>query len=770
MQTHLKIYNQSVRIETRNPALKARLENFLAKYYTLIQKGFGKAESTEKLFASKLKNRPIWYLHRNQFAHFLHELKNIGEDLGEYSKEDFRDYKIAEEDYIIRPNWVLREDQIPVKDFLVTNPVHSKLIPLVTGSGKAQPLDARIKIPGGWSTMGEMKVGAEVIAKDGTTTIVTGVYPQGVTPVYEVKLADGRVTKASKDHLWHVYIFNDLSNSEELVTTTELKTLIRLRKTRIYLDLCDSEQSPDKELPISPYQFGREIHEGKQDIISEEYLNASHKQRLELIQGISDNAPDIVAGRRRYIISLPTRELAKQFQYLIRSIGGYCSLDQKGYTVTVKHKDVHKLLTKEEQVSKFEWTNVRKIDRLIRVTSVIKVGEEETQCISIEHESKLYITDDFIVTHNTMISLYAVGELKQRLGIIILPQFAEKWMSDVIGVHDAEPKDVMMIQGSKSVASIIQMAKDGDIKSKYFIFSSRTIQDYISMYENEPDMCVEMYGCEPTELFPLLGIGVLLIDETHMAFHSTYKTIIHTNVKYQIGLSATLMSDDTVVARTHKVVYPSNATYGDNMLKKYMDIYAIAYSLNPSLMNKIKTTNYGSTYYSHTAFEQSIMKNKHFLDNYYRIVKTTIDDYYVEHYMEKDKLVVFVSTIALATIFVKRLEEDYPNKKVVRYCEEDSYDEMLTGDFIVSTIGSLGTGIDIPNLRVVVQTVSIASAVSNLQSAGRLRYLKDRDVKFCYIYCESLPKHKQYHLQRVETFKSRAASYSYRRSRVSFGN
>lgn len=507
MQTHIKLYNQSVSIETKDPNLITNINNFLGKYYTVTQKGFGKQEATERLFASKLKNNPIWYMHRNQFAHFIHHLNLIGVPLTSfnYSKEDLRNYTIVKEDYTVREKWKLRDDQVPVNEFLLKEPVGSKLIPLVTGSGK------------------------------------------------------------------------------------------------------------------------------------------------------------------------------------------------------------------------------------------------------------------------TLCSMYAMSVLKQRLGIIILPTFAEKWMSDIVEIHEAAPKDIMLIQGSKALASIVQLAKEDNLPCKYYIFSSRTMQDYITMYENEPEMCVEMYGCAPIELFPLLGIGTLLIDETHMAFHAVYKTIIHTNVKYQIGLSATLISDDSVIARTHKVVYPTSSTYGDNMLKKYMDVYAIAYSLSPNLMKNIKTTNYGSTYYSHSAFELSILKHRHYIDSYYRLVKTTIDDYYIEEYKEKDKLVVFVSTIAMADAMVEKLKLDYPFKKVVRYCEDDSYDEMLTGDIIVSTIGSLGTGIDIPNLRVVVQTVSVASAVSNLQSAGRLRQLKDRDVKFCYLYCENIPKQKQYHLARVETFKNRAASYSYRRSRVNFG-
>ena len=109
----------------------------------------------------------------------------------------------------------------------------------------------------------------------------------------------------------------------------------------------------------------------------------------------------------------------------------------------------------------------------------------------------------------------------------------------------------------------------------------------------------------------------------------------------------------------------------------------------------------------------------------------------------------------------------YPDFKIRRYCEEDSYEDMLGGDIIVSTVLSAGTGLDIPHLRVCIQTVCISSQVSNIQSLGRLRKLSDRDVKFCYLYANNIGKHKDYHMKRVELFKPRVANIAYRQSSAS---
>ena len=737
MQTTLKFYNQSVGIQTRDDRLIKKIEQFLDQYYTVNQKGFGaNSESTfSKIYASVVSDYNTVVVHRNQFTHFLHWLQLRNEVLENYRTEDHRAYEVTKEDYVIRPKWQLREDQKPVNDFLKDNPVKSKLVPLATGSGKAQPLDALVKVPDGWVTMGSLSVGDTVIAYDGTKTKVNGVFPQGVKPVYRLTFSDGRSCEASDEHLWKT-----VSPFENIYKTTELKTLIENEGYDVYIDLCEPETKPDKEIPYDPTLVGRYNPEQ----ISEYFLEASYEQKLAVLKAFfSVNREEL------------TKELAETIQYLVRSIGGVARVVNTGmgYRVDYQH---HAL-------------NLTKNCKRIQLIHVEYVGEKECQCISIEHPEHLYITNDFIVTHNTLIALYTLGELKDRIGIVVLPQFIDKWISDILEIHDTDGKEIMLIQGSKSLAGIITMTKEGRISNKYFLFSSRTMQDFISMYEQTPDQCVEMYGASPLEVFPLLGIGVLLIDETHMAFHAIFKTIINTNVKYQIGLSGTLISEDVVVSRVHRVVYPKSSTYHDTMQKRYMDIYAIAYGINPILIQtkRIKTVNYGSTFYSHIAFEKSILKEKRFMSDYYRIIKGVIEDYYIPDYDKRDSLIIYVTTINMADTVLGMLKRDYPGKDIVRYCDADDYDTMLKAEIVVTTPQSLSTGIDKPNLRVVIQTVSISSEVTNVQSAGRLRDLKDRDTKFCYIYSDNIQKQREYHKKREQMFAHRCKTFSLRRSRFS---
>lgn len=501
----LTFFNLSVQLETDDYNLISLIRSFLDKFYTQIQqKGFSQNPTGgDKLFASKIKDKPVYLFHTNQFIHLYHYLQNLSYKLEPDKKEDKREYNIISGDFKVRENWSPYDYQVPIIDFLLDDPVKSKLVPIQTGKGK------------------------------------------------------------------------------------------------------------------------------------------------------------------------------------------------------------------------------------------------------------------------TSTALFTIGRMNQRLGIVILPTYIEKWVSDICTVHDAVTTDIMVIQGSKALRSLIDLAKSNSLDNNYFIFSSRTMQGFIDQYEEDPQLCIDMYGCAPLELFPLLGIGIMLVDETHQHYHAIYKIIINTNVKFQIGLSATLMSDDNMITRMHAVVYPEKCIYKGGELDRYTDVYAISHTIPEHYIKFIKTKNYGSNNYSHTAFEQSIIKQKDMLQKYIRIIKTCIDDYYIDDYKEQDKIIIFVSTISFATRLADSLKSFYPEFKIRRYVEEDSYEEMLTGDIIVSTPTSAGTALDIPKLRVAIQTVSISSQPTNIQNLGRLRKLKDRDVKYCYLYAANINKQREYHQKRLDLFRPRVANIVLRQSTAS---
>ncbi|WP_230854487.1 ATP-binding protein [Arthrobacter terrae] len=74
-----------------------------------------------------------------------------------------------------------------------------------TGSGKLLSLPTRIPTPSGWTTMGELKLGQEVLGRDGKPTKVTFVSDINETPdLYRITLSDGQTIDADFEHQWMV--------------------------------------------------------------------------------------------------------------------------------------------------------------------------------------------------------------------------------------------------------------------------------------------------------------------------------------------------------------------------------------------------------------------------------------------------------------------------------------------------------------------------------------------------------------------------------------
>ena len=89
------------------------------------------------------------------------------------------------------------------------------------GLGKCQGVDTPVLTPTGWVRIGDIRVGDYVISVDGTPTEVTGVFPQGVRPMYRVTFSDGASTTCDLEHLWEVTTATrEHRGSNPLVKTT----------------------------------------------------------------------------------------------------------------------------------------------------------------------------------------------------------------------------------------------------------------------------------------------------------------------------------------------------------------------------------------------------------------------------------------------------------------------------------------------------------------------------------------------------------------------
>ncbi|HTW84951.1 MAG TPA: SNF2-related protein [Candidatus Sulfotelmatobacter sp.] len=135
------------------------------------------------------------------------------------------------------------------------------------GLGKSIAVHQRVVTPRGLRIFGELKVGDQIMGRDGLPHTVIGVYPQGVLPAYRVTFSDGSSTLASDDHLWAVNsaVRKNRGLPYRVLTTREIRERLHdaAGNARHYIPIADPMhfgQSP--ELPIEPYLLGALLADG----------------------------------------------------------------------------------------------------------------------------------------------------------------------------------------------------------------------------------------------------------------------------------------------------------------------------------------------------------------------------------------------------------------------------------------------------------------------------------------------------------------------------
>ncbi len=751
-------------------------------------------------------------------------------------------YEPCEESYPIQPKFVLRAEQEEAAEFIIdmsSEGSHAPLLSMPMGTGKFQPLSSMVKVPGGWKSMGDIKVGDYVTAQDGTPSRVTGVYPQGVQPVYRLRFFDGRSTRAGADHLWEIGL-TGARREVQVVTTLELMRLKGLRSCQgvIFIPLIVPEETSSADLPIDPYLLGALIGDGStvtsikftsndpfvvnklqtilnpeyeivytgrydysiklkgsnnssynplkdslkkvrlygkrawEKFIPEEYLNASIEQRYELVRGLMDTDGYVGSGGNMSYTTTSKR-LALQFRYLIRSLGGIASITSRipsytykgekkygrlAYTIFIRHKTPTRLVSLPRRKERVSDSSQYCDQLMLRLESIEADGYEECQCIAIDHPRHLYVTDDFIATHNTVTSLVSASRLGNRLAVSVLAGYVEKWNKDVLNTYEIEQKDIYRIEGKNSLIDYCQLVLENqetpEKLPKVTIISINTISKWYKGYIEDPfNPTYDMYGMKPWELMEKARIGTNIFDESHQHLHAVYRMFCFLHIPKTISLSATLTSEDETELRIQRMMYPRHKRFEKIKMKRYITVYSCQYQIQDFANSRIRTQEYGSNNYSHIAFEKSILSSHVMKSQYVDMIVRMVKGSFVKTMQAGDKCAVFVSSHAMAREVCKVLRKALPDLDTRTYLESDPIENLMDSDIRVTTVLSGGTAHDIGGLTVSIQTINLNSIKSNLQVLGRLREIAGRDIRFYYLYCSSIPKHVEYHQNKIEMFR-----------------
>ena len=204
--------------------------------------------------------------------------------------------------------------------------------------------------------------------------------------------------------------------------------------------------------------------------IPDVYKYATIEDRIELLRGLFDT--DGYADKKTALcFDVVSKKLAKDVQWIIRSLGGYASISTKQgyyrdadgnkvecslvYCVYANISNAKDLFTLERKKNKLSDEHRYGTCESIGISSY-KIHESvPMRCITVSNPNSLYITNDFAVTHNSAAAVLMVAEpsldgrfracfLRNNLGDLksgggILDEFKKMYASGCNVVESGDP-------------------------------------------------------------------------------------------------------------------------------------------------------------------------------------------------------------------------------------------------------------------------------------------------------------------------------------------
>ena len=146
--------------------------------------------------------------------------------------------------------------------------------------------------------------------------------------------------------------------------------------------------------------------------IPREYLFASVQQRLDLLHGLMDT--DGTTDGHSTTFDSSSKDLADAVAFIVQSLGGKCSRSVRKPCFEYKGepkagRDSYRVFISMPNSFKSFWVDAKAEKEIARtkyqpcrmINSVEYIGDDDAQCIMVDHPSHTYVTDDFIVTHNS---------------------------------------------------------------------------------------------------------------------------------------------------------------------------------------------------------------------------------------------------------------------------------------------------------------------------------------------------------------------------------
>lgn len=328
-----------------------------------------------------------------------------------------------------------------------------------SGCGKALSLDTKIITNRGVIPIGELTLQDKITGIDGKGYDVEGIFDQEDREIYEILFGNGMIIKADGEHLWNVYLNNNL----KIPTTCDTKMLHKLKDTIAGLSLrvpvCNKFQGSgvefDYELYLMVIFYCRIEYSKKGALIVFTTISRSEPSFLKLAErlGISYEPTDLKRMGKRgnsYLITdmpeqvrmkifeyyeaetVPDNFLMSSFQDRVNAVQflqqftygkspSYSSLCLRNYEIVKGLQTVFASVGYTTSVRKIGRTFLLSINlkasnpltsTTLKIKEIVKTDKRcPMRCIKTNAPDQLYAIEGMIMTHNTTVARIFANEL-----------------------------------------------------------------------------------------------------------------------------------------------------------------------------------------------------------------------------------------------------------------------------------------------------------------------------------------------------------------------
>lgn len=228
--------------------------------------------------------------------------------------------------------------------------------------------------------IGNIVVGDKIYDDKGNLVEVVGVYPQGKVTTYRVVFEDGRNVICCGNHQWRV-------NHGGKWHVRSLRAIAGLDYKSMSIPVGEALNYPTAKLSVPPSAYasmlaaylggyGGDMFFDK--YICKKFLRSSIDQKKDFIENFIRSFRNVVTGEEELMLSHIDMDVINFVQRMFWASGWYAKLEGNKLILSRNRKE-------------------------LKIRSISIYGKEHATCITVDNDSHLFLTTNYIVTHNTAI-------------------------------------------------------------------------------------------------------------------------------------------------------------------------------------------------------------------------------------------------------------------------------------------------------------------------------------------------------------------------------